>query len=334
MKQPYPAFFAISACLLSAPVFAQPSIGGGTCSTSTLNGNYAVMITGRGVTPLQNLSAGVEGVRPQFAIAAVGGALTRAFQAVGTVSFDGLSKASFTLVADTNSATGTAVTWNGTYTVQANCAAAVTINSGGTISLNVMPSNSGKSFMLTGSDSSYAYSGSGNVVAVGCSTSTLAGVYSFTATQGYVSMTQNAVGGAAALVGLAQFDGEGNITTTTSFSGNGILAGATGTAGTSFAGTYSLGSNCVGSGTISNAQFPNEPFNIVVYTGSSTLSTQFYLMIASNPINTMAVGNAFWINELAPAQSEPGAALHRPWRAFQGILAKLFTGKLHKGEAA
>src|ERR1017187_9357716 len=65
--------FALSmSCLLAAPLLAQTTVGGGTCTSASLTGIYAVFITARQVT--------------------ASGTFTGVFQANGAANFDGLSQ--------------------------------------------------------------------------------------------------------------------------------------------------------------------------------------------------------------------------------------------------
>src|SRR5579859_7303335 len=64
-------------CLPATPVLAQTTIGGGACTSSTLNGTYEFLLNGRQVT--------------------AAGAISKIVQAVGTASFDGLSAVTVTL---------------------------------------------------------------------------------------------------------------------------------------------------------------------------------------------------------------------------------------------
>ena len=104
-------------CLLAAPLLAQTTIGGGTCTSASLTGIYAVSITARQVT--------------------ASGTFTGVFQANGAANFDGLSQVTISLVANTGQAIATPLTWSGTYSVQANCAGVININTGGSATLNV-----------------------------------------------------------------------------------------------------------------------------------------------------------------------------------------------------
>lgn len=300
MKQSHSALLTLSACVLAAPLLAQPSIGGGTCSTSTVTGNYAVSITGRGVSAVTGSGSGGASTSEN---------ITMVFQAVGSAAFDGLSKATFTLVADTNQAAGTAMTWSGTYTVQSNCAATVTITSGGTATLNLLLYNNGASFTLTGSDSSYAYAGSANTQAVGCSTSTLAGQYAVTVGSGYLGMGAATAGGAAGATGIAVFDGQGNVTFNGAFSANSLLGGVTGSISGTLTGTYSMGANCVGTGTITSVLIGNEQLNFSVYGGNSTLSQNMFVSVASTPVGNAFIGSAMWIGPLEATGAEQTSSL-------------------------
>jgi hypothetical protein len=147
---------------LVAPALAQTQIGGGACNSSYLNGTYAVSLTGREVSG----SAIFENV----------------LQANGLATFDGLSSASFTLIENTVQGLGVPLNWSGTFSVQSNCAATVTVNTGGSASLNIMIYGQGKDFAITGSDATYSYSGSGIAQPAGCSTSALDGPFVFEAT--------------------------------------------------------------------------------------------------------------------------------------------------------
>ena len=78
-------------CLLAAPMLAQTTIGGGSCTSATANGTYAVTITGRQVTTSGNF--------------------TNVFQSNGSAAFDGLSKVTIALTQDTGSVAGTPAAW-------------------------------------------------------------------------------------------------------------------------------------------------------------------------------------------------------------------------------
>ena len=91
-------------CVPAVPVLAQTTIGGGSCTSGTLNGNYEFLLNGRQV--------------------AATGAVSKVFQGVGTAAFDGLSKVTLTMTANTVGATqsfGTPTVYSGTYSLQSNC---------------------------------------------------------------------------------------------------------------------------------------------------------------------------------------------------------------------
>src|ERR1700683_1409711 len=87
--------------LMAAPLMAQIQIGGGTCSSASLNGTYSLTLSGRDVNSSVTFAKVLEGV--------------------GTATFDGQSKVTFNLTSNTNQSSGISQTWTGTYTLQANC---------------------------------------------------------------------------------------------------------------------------------------------------------------------------------------------------------------------
>src|SRR5579862_9860240 len=133
-------------CLPAAPALAQTTIGSSTCTSSALNGTYELVLSGRQVTST--------------------GATSKLFQAVGTAAFDGLSKVTWTLTANTvttSQSFGTALVYSGTYSLQSNCLGSISIATGDTGTFTLESYNEGKSFAVIGSDATYAYNGSGNV---------------------------------------------------------------------------------------------------------------------------------------------------------------------------
>src|SRR5580658_7544313 len=148
-------------CLLATPLLAQTTIGGGACNSGSLNGIYSVSIAGRQVTTAATAPA----------------TYTNVFQANGAATFDGLSKVTINLTANTNQAVASSLTWSGTYSVQSNCAGVINIATGGSATLNLALYDEGHDFLVSGSDSSYSYSGNGVTQPAGCSASTLSGVY-------------------------------------------------------------------------------------------------------------------------------------------------------------
>ncbi len=253
--------------LLGTPLLAQIQIGGGTCNSSSLNGVYSVTMTGRQVSST--------------------GAFTRAFQANGSATFDGQSAATVALTYDYNMSTSTALTWSGTYSVQANCAGTMTITSGGSGSFNILLWNQGKDFQLTGSDATYGYSGTGILQPTGCSTATLSGTYTFNTT-GF-ALTNGSVSGPSNGAGLMQFDGNGNVTVNVSTA----TSKATNTPDT-LTGTYTVTSGCLGSATLTDAGSHSFTMSFSIYSVSAT-NTNFYLTLASSS-QYLSSGTAHLIN--------------------------------------
>jgi hypothetical protein len=238
--------------LLAAPMLAQTTIGGGTCSSATANGTYAVTITGRQVTTAGNF--------------------TNVFQANGSATFDGQSKVTIAMTEDTGSLSGAPLTWSGSYSVQANCAATIAIATGGSATFNMALYDQGNDFILTGTDATYAYSGSGNVQPTGCSAATVVGVYTATGT-GY-SLSSSAVNGAEALSGLLQFDGLSVVTANLS------LVQGTSSSTSTLTGSYSVSSNCLGTATLTDSKGGSYVMSFSVYSATKTYSSNFYMALA------------------------------------------------------
>jgi hypothetical protein len=262
MKRSHTAVLLSFSSLLAAPLLAQTTIGGGTCSSQSVNGVYAVQITARGVNS--------------------SGTFTNVFQSNGTATFDGLSKVTFSLRQDTGQAVGTPVTWSGTYSIQANCEGTITIASGGNATFNVVlyggSNGSSPTFLLTGSDATYSYSGSGNTqplsTQAACSTSNLSGVYTFSAT-GFV-LTSNSVSGVEDGAGLLQFDGQGNLTANVTA----YTSGTTTPTALALTGSYSMASNCVGSATLSDSKGNSYSMTFSAYTATASYTSEFYASLA------------------------------------------------------
>ena len=255
MKLSSTAVQFLFAGLLAAPLLAQTQIGGGTCNSSTLNGTYALSLSGRQVTD--------------------SGAFLSVLQANGSATFDGLSTVAIAITEDTNTASAVPLSWSGTYSVQANCAAVVNITSGGGATFHVMLYNQGKDFLLTGSDATYSYTGSGIVQPAPpatCSAATLNGEYAFNAT-GFAE-SANAVSGVANGTGLLQFDGQGSLTVNVSTT----ISGAAPSAAT-LTGSYSIASNCTGSATLTDSGSHSYLMTFRIYSVAAS-NTNFFLSLA------------------------------------------------------
>ncbi len=205
---------------------------------------------------------------------------TAVFQGNGSANFDGLSKVTINLTTDTAKSIATPVTWSGTYSMQANCVGVITITSGGSATLNIVSyaqntaTAQAADFLVTGNDSVYSYSGSGNAQPSGCSAATLSGVYVFTGT-GY-NVSSGSVTGATAGTGLLQFDGISNITVnfTKSTNGQGNGAGI-------LTGSYSVSANCLGSATLTASPGGTFMMSFSVTNVATVNSTTFDVTLAN-----------------------------------------------------
>jgi uncharacterized protein (TIGR03437 family) len=206
----------------------------GTCAAATLTGTYELTLSGRFVT-----TAGVT---------------TRTLNSNGAVTFDGQSKVTMKLTANSaNGAVGigTALTYSGTYTLQPNCTGTINITTGDTATFTILAftidaaTGVSGAFQMIGSDANYIYNGGGNVQPAACATATLSGVWPFTATGNLLAGVTDA--GAVDVTGLLQFDGQGN------FSANWTASTNTANLVVSATGTYSINSACLGTGTITDA---------------------------------------------------------------------------------
>jgi hypothetical protein len=266
-----PSLLCLLFCLLAATLVAQTQIGGGTCSSATLSGTYAMSLTGRQATASGNI--------------------TNFFQSNGSVNFDGLSNVTISLTGFTLASAGTSfaasagtpLSWSGTYSMQSNCIGQVTITSGGSATFNVVSYDNGVDFLLTGNDATYAYTGSGNTQPTSCSTSALAGLYSFNGT-GYETSGSGVIG-AGDVVGTVQFDGQGSAIVNVSVAGLG---------NSSSQGPYSVSSNCLGKATLGASNGRNM-FTMIfsVDGGNAVASADFFAMIAFDFSNTGAPESVF-----------------------------------------
>jgi len=249
----------ISLCSVStAPLLAQTTIGGGSCTSASVSGVYALSISGRQVNS--------------------SGAFTNVFQANGTATFDGLSKVNVSLTSDTNQAVATQLTWSGTYSIQANCVGVLNITTGGSASFNIELYNviggNGPAFVLTGNDATYGYTGNGNNQPTGgCSSTPLSGVYTFNAT-GFV-LNGSSVSGAENGAGLLQFDGQGHITVNVT-----VYASGTPSVALTLTGSYSLSSNCLGTANLTDSSSNAYVMNFSISDATRLYSSNVFVSLA------------------------------------------------------
>lgn len=224
----------LAPCLLALPLLAQTQIGAGSCNSATLDGTYSLTLSGRSVS----------GNTGQELFKSV-------LQGVGTISFDGLSKVSATLVENTNTTASPAGTIGagpnpvqlaGTYSIQANCIGTVNLTSGDTATFTLVVYDLGADYLITGGDGTYSFTGSGNTMpTAACANSTLNGSYSFNGND--FELQSQTISAAGYISGVLVFDGAGNVT------GNWSLAPALFPAG-SVSGTYTVASGCTAAATI------------------------------------------------------------------------------------
>lgn len=242
-------FVRLLPLLIPAALSAQPQIGGGQCTSATLNGAYSLTLTGRQLTQ----RSGASGTAIGF------GAV---LQGLGSIDFDGQSKVTLTLTNNTNSSSGVAQTWSGTYSLQANCIGAVSLTSGSTATFTLGAYNSGASYFLDGYDGTYSLLASGSTLPSSCSASLLSGNYAFNG-NGFV-LSSNTVGTANQLSGLITFDGVSAVTT------NWNVSVAGGTQNTAATGTFTVNSNCTGSATVTDSSGNKYSLGFVITAAKGT----------------------------------------------------------------
>jgi len=220
------AYITFLGCLLPAvALVAQPQIGGGTCSSATLNGNYSATLTGRDLTSAVAFSNSTQGI--------------------GSVTFDGLSKVTFTLTTNTNKGFGTAQTLSGTYSLQANCVGVLTITSGDAASFALESYNQGKDYLLTGQDGVYALTGSGSILPTTCPATLTAGVYPFNGSG--LGLTSSTISSVFNVLGVIQFTGANAIAINSYVASNGSATNVSAT------GTFTLTPNCSATAKLTDA---------------------------------------------------------------------------------
>jgi uncharacterized protein (TIGR03437 family) len=219
--------------MLALPAIAQPVIGGGMCNSGTLTGTYELLLNGRQLTST--------------------GAVTQVFQGVGTAAFDGLSKVTINLTTNTVTASqsfGTPVTYSGTYSLQSNCVGTIAITSGDTatyaLEAYTQPGSAivASGFAVVGSDSSYAFNGTGSAQPATCPTAIAAGAHEFNATGSGLSGAS--VASTLDVAGMLTFDGQGNVTASWTQVSNLTATQVSAT------GTYVVGAGCLASATLTD----------------------------------------------------------------------------------
>jgi uncharacterized protein (TIGR03437 family) len=214
--------------MLLVQAHAQTQIGGSTCTNASLNGVYGITSSGRLVTP--------------------SGTIAKIYQGAGTATFDGQSKVTFALSINTGSGSTQQQTYSGTYNIAANCSGTLTANVslGVTALYSVGVWNQGKIFLMSGSDGTYTLIANGTIQTISpCQVSSLSGSYPYQVNG--ESFSGTAVTGVLVSTGAFQFDGQGNLTGTSSQVVSGALTAVT------LTGTYTVSSNCTGSATYTDS---------------------------------------------------------------------------------
>jgi len=264
----------ISTLFSTATLMAQPQIGGGVCSSAALSGTYSLSLSGRDVSSSVIFSSVLQGM--------------------GTATFDGLSKVTFSLTNNTNQTARSAQTYSGTYSLQANCAGLLTLTSGDSASYALVAYNEGKDFLITGADGTYSLTGSGSLMpTVTCAAALLTGSYAFNGS-GFALKT-GSVSAVNNISGVLQFDGTSAITgtwyvtasgqpTTANLTGQYAVTsgcGATATVTDGSGNTYALvmtitaasGSNFIVSGASPSLMFSGSGRTALSTTGSCSAAT-------------------------------------------------------------
>jgi uncharacterized protein (TIGR03437 family) len=229
-------------CLSAVPVLAQTTIGGGSCTSSTLTGMYQLTLNGRQLT--------------------AAGSISKLLQGVGTANFDGLSTVTLTVtanIANGSQSFGTPLVYSGTYSLQSNCVGSISITSGDTATFTLETYAQGNTFAVIGSDATYAYNGSGNSLPASCPT-TLSGVHEFNATGN--TLSGGSATGVLDVAGVLQFDGQGNVTA------NWVQISNLASTNITATGTYTLSSTCQASATLTDASSNKYAVSLSIYSAS------------------------------------------------------------------
>jgi uncharacterized protein (TIGR03437 family) len=256
--------FAIIAVGSLMPLAAQ-TISGGTCATADLTGVYSFVLAGRTVGST--------------------GSFNGSFQSNGLATFDGASKVTFSITANTNLAAGKALTYSGTYTVGSNCAGTATITTGGNFTLNLVEWSAGNQFNVAGSDATYNYNGNGSTNPGLCSTASLSGPYTYSSS-GFTT-TGSAIAGIGDESGLLQFDGAGNLTASYNSNTGGNTSPLTAT------GTYTVSSTCVGSGSMTDSTGKATTLN---FTLTNVSSSAFDMLEANSTFFRTGTAHSAFVN--------------------------------------
>lgn len=221
-------------CLCAIPLLAQPQVGGGTCTSSSLNGTYSLTLSGRALNTQSN---------PEL--------FFDILQGVGTATFDGLSKVTFALTQNGTAGLGVAATMSGTYSIQSNCVGALNITTPAAATYVLGVFNSGSNYFITGEDGIHNLTGSGTTLpTTACSNATFNGDYSFNGNgfglESGAVPASNDINAANNVAGIFEFDGEGDVAVNWVTEGGGIRF----TSPNSASGSYTVTAACSGIATV------------------------------------------------------------------------------------
>ena len=227
---------ALFASLSFNAIGAVPQIGGGTCSTSMVNGPYFYLLAGTVSSNGENLP----------------------YAELGEIIADGSGGVSGKSFANSNGRTVTS-SLTGTYSVQSNCTGTISLrlNPQTTASLTFQVIDKAQAMIMTVSTGGAIVSGRAYRLTAGsgtpqCANGSLSGAYGYLLT-GYAS-----VSGQSYLYsdsGQVASDGNGNLSATTTTNLGGTFSNIKGT------GTYSLSNSCQGTAVISS---PTTTSNYVI----------------------------------------------------------------------
>ena len=276
---------------LAAPILVQAQITGGSCTASSLNGTYSLTFNGRAISST--------------------GSFVGSYQSVGSATFDGQSKVTFTVMSSTATSQNKANTYSGSYTIPSNCFGTATIAiTGSPAAFTLVVWNNGGQFNITGSDGTYAYSGSGSSQPPLCAVSTLSGEFTFTMS-GF-TISSGAIAGVSDESGVLQFDGQGNLTATYT-----TTSGLSSTPNSS-KGTYTVSSSCVGTATLTDSFGTANAINFSI---TNALATAFDISASNSRFVRSGTGHAAFLN---PSQSIANVASYAVAATPPGSVFALF----------
>ena len=281
----------IAILIFSGLAFSQTQIGGGTCSLSSLTGNYWVTTNSRTVSASKVLSD--------------------VDQTVGMVLFDGKGHMAFNVTDNSAGGTGQNFQTSGAVNISSDCTGTVFLadNQG---SFNLVVFNQGNAFNMTGTDGTATIAINGGRLPSSCVTSMLSGSFSIGATG--LQITSHSISGTADLSGFFQFDGAGNVTAKWNFyfGAKSVSIDATGTY------TMNKPSDCLGTITMtgSGGNVVQLWFAVANQTGGD------FQLIGAGP-NAIFQGAAH-PNFSNPGQSVTNGASFKPALAPPGAIFAIF----------